>query len=87
MTSGADNTAETRTSDNTVSRETFTSLGLAMVGVTWRMYVPMLGLFFAGWWLDSLFNSKPWLMFSGFAVGAVAAVILVRQQIKKVNKK
>ena len=82
MTSGADNTAETRTSDNTVSRETFTSLGLAMVGVTWRMYVPMLGLL-----LDSLFNSKPWLMFSGFAVGAAAAVILVQQQIKKVNKK
>ena len=79
MTSGADNTAETRTSDNTVSRETFTSLGLAMVGVTWRM--------FAGLWLDSLFNSKPWLMFSGFAVGAAAAAILVRQQIKKVNKK
>lgn len=87
MTSEADNTAETRTSDNTVSRETFTSLGLAMVGVTWRMYVPMLSLFFAGLWLDSLFNSKPWLMFSGFAVGAAAAAILVRQQIKKVNKK
>ena len=60
---------------------------LLLVGVTWRMYVPMLGLFFAGLWLDSLFNSKPWLMFSGFAVGAAAAVILVRQQIKKVNKK
>lgn len=87
MTSGADNTAETRTSDNTVSRETFTSLGLAMVGVTWRMCVPMLGLFFVGLWLDSLFNSKPWLMFSGLAVGAAAAVILVRQQIKKANKK
>ena len=58
-----------------------------MVGVTWRMYVPMLGLFFAGLWLDSLFNSNPWLMFIGFVVGAAAAVILVRQQIKKVNKK
>ena len=87
MTSGADNTAETRTSDNTVYRETFTSLGLAMVGVTWRMYVPMLGLFFAGLWLDGLFDSKPWLMSSGFAVGTAAAVILVRQQLKKVDKK
>lgn len=87
MNSGADNAAETRTSDNTVSQEIFTSLAVTMASVTWRMFVPTLSLFFAGLWLDSLLNSKPWLMLGGFAAGLIVAVALVRQQIEKVAKR
>ena len=53
MGNKVDSAAEARVSDDIMSREVFVLLSMTMISVTWQMFVPTLGLFFAGLWLDS----------------------------------
>jgi hypothetical protein len=54
--------------------------------VTWRMFIPTIGGLLAGIWLDSVWHTLPWMAAVGFVLGIAITTILVRQQIKKVNK-
>ncbi len=53
-----------------------------LLGTTWRMAVPTVGLFFLGVWADRQFAVKPWLMFAGLLVGTALAAGLITHQIK-----
>jgi F0F1-type ATP synthase assembly protein I len=56
---------------------------LRLIGdTTWRMLIPSVGFTLLGAWLDSILNTKPWLMFAGIGIGCVFAVLLVARQIK-----
>ena len=53
---------------------------------TWRMFVPSVGFTLFGVWLDSVFGTKPWLMVAGIVIGAAGAVLLVREQMKRLKR-
>ena len=53
-----------------------------LLGTTWRMAVPTVGLFLLGVWADRQFATKPWLMLAGLMVGVVLAAGLITHQIK-----
>ncbi|MGE5312566.1 MAG: AtpZ/AtpI family protein [Acidobacteriota bacterium] len=53
---------------------------------TWRMFVPTVGFTLLGVWLDGLWNTKPWLMIAGIAVGVLGSVLLVREQLRRVKR-
>lgn len=61
-------------------------LMLTIADTTWRMFVPIVGLMFAGLWLDQQVATKPWLMILGIIAGTTIAIVLVRLQIKRVKK-
>lgn len=48
---------------------------------TWRMCVPTVGLTLLGVWCDSVWQTKPWCMLAGIALGSGSAVVLVRRQL------
>lgn len=53
---------------------------------TWRMFVPVLAGMLGGLWLDTVWATKPLLMFSGLGVGVLVAVLLVAQQLRAIMK-
>ena len=57
----------------------------SVADTTWRMFVPSIGLTMLGVWLDSIFNLKPLLMFTGIVLGFVFAFLLVKLQIDRLN--
>ena len=58
-----------------------------LLGTTWRMAVPTVGLFLLGVWADRQFATKPWLMFAGVVLGFVGAYLLVNKQLGRVKRK
>lgn len=79
----ADKSTATPGSHKARSESATLSLIIDMADTTWRMFVPIVGLLLIGHYLDSRFGSKPWLMLTGAAIGAVIAAALVKQQIKR----
>lgn len=65
-------------------------MGLLMAGtitdVTWRMFVPTIGLLLVGRSFDTKLHTKPWLMLVGSVVGGALSAILVARQIEKIRK-
>lgn len=57
-----------------------------MADTTWRMFVPIIGLFVLGLLADKQFATTPWLMILGLVIGTVLAALLIRQQLKRVQK-
>lgn len=53
---------------------------------TWRMFVPSIGLALLGWYADSQFGTKPWMLLVGIAIGAALAYVLVRNQINRIKE-
>jgi len=53
---------------------------------TWRMFVPTIGLTILGLLADKALQTTPWIMVVGIILGAYLAYVLVRRQIKKVQK-
>ena len=43
--------------------------------------------FGAGWWLDGVLGTKPWLSFVGFFLGLAAGVLNVYRVMQLANKK
>jgi len=58
-----------------------------MADTTWRMFVPIIGLFVLGFFADKQFATTPWLMILGLGLGTTIAALLIRQQLKRVQKK
>jgi len=56
---------------------------LTIADTTWRMFVPSIGLTFAGLWLDGKLHTTPWLLFTGSILGLIIAALAVRIQYKK----
>lgn len=61
-------------------------LMLTIADTTWRLFIPSVGFTILGVVLDKQYGTKPWLMITGIILGVMAATLLVRLQIKKVNK-
>ncbi len=64
-----------------------TLLMKTMIGTTWRVFLPTIGLTLLGLWLDNVINMKPWLTFGGIAIGVIVAVVLVWLQVVKIKQR
>lgn len=53
---------------------------------TWRMFVPTVGCTIGGLLLDKMWSTTPWIMIAGILLGSFLAFMLVRIQMKKVDK-
>ena len=58
-----------------------------IIGTTWRMFVPSIGLMLVGRWADLMLHTKPWLMFVGIIVGLATAAGLIYQQIRFIKQR
>ena len=56
------------------------SAGLELAGV-------IVALTFGGWWLDTMFDSQPWLMITGVAVGAIGGIYSLWRRGKQFFRK
>lgn len=81
-------TSPNRGDDNPVppSASTVVLLLLTIADTTWRLFVPSIGLTVIGLLLDKQFDTTPWNMTAGIILGVCIAVLLVRLQLKKVDK-
>lgn len=61
-------------------------LMLTIADTTWRLFVPLVGSTILGLLADKQLGTKPWVMIIAMVVGAIAAFLLVRIQIKKVKQ-
>jgi hypothetical protein len=59
---------------------------LTMADTTWRLFIPSIGLTIAGLLLDKQFGTTPWLLIAGTILGITIAILLIRAQLKKVEK-
>lgn len=53
---------------------------------TWRMFVPSVGFTLLGVWLDSIWDTKPWLMALGILLGVFGAYLLVSKQYEQIKR-
>jgi hypothetical protein len=58
-----------------------------IIGTTWRMFVPSIGLMLVGLWADLILHTKPWLMVAGIIVGLAASAGLIYQQIRFIKQR
>ena len=58
-----------------------------IIGTTWRMFVPSIGLMLVGLWADLMLHTKPWLMFVGIIVGLATSAALIYQQIRFIKQR
>lgn len=63
-----------------------TLLMKTMVGTTWRVFLPTIGLTLLGLWLDNVINMKPWLMVAGISPGFAVSFSLVWLQVAKIKR-
>ena len=63
-----------------------TLLMKTMMGTTWSVFLPTIGLTLLGLWLDNVINMKPWLTFGGIAIGVIVAAVLVWLQVAKIKQ-
>ncbi|OYX41872.1 hypothetical protein B7Y94_04440 [Candidatus Saccharibacteria bacterium 32-49-12] len=54
---------------------------------TMRMFVPTVGGMLLGLWLDSRYETSPWLLIGGIVIGVSLAYLLVARQFKSLRKK
>lgn len=55
------------------------------IDTTWRMFLPTIGLMLIGMWIDSILGTKFIFMILLLVSGCIVAVLLVRQQMKKIG--
>lgn len=60
---------------------------ISMADTTWRMFVPTVGLLLVGNAFDAQFNTRPWLMLAGAAIGGSISILLVKRQLAKGKSK
>ena len=60
---------------------------LTIADTTWRLFIPSIGLTVLGLVLDKQLGSTPWIMIAGIILGVAVAILLIRKQLKKVDKK
>lgn len=82
MTREKDNLQERSVPQNEAS--TFELL-VSMADTTWRMFTPPAIFVAGGIWADLKFGTKPWLTALATVIGLAFSVLLVRQQLRKVQ--
>jgi ATP synthase protein I len=82
-------TSPNKGDDNNVPPDSSTVilLMLTIADTTWRLFIPSVGLTIAGLLADKHFGTTPWIMILGIVLGVTIALLLVRSQMKKVDKK
>lgn len=55
--------------------------------VTWRMFVPTIGLTLLGKYIDGLSHSAPLFLICGIILGASLSILLVIRQLKRVRQR
>lgn len=60
---------------------------LTLADTTWRLFVPSVGLTIVGLILDKQLHTTPWIMTAGIILGITIAILLIRAQLKKVEKR
>jgi hypothetical protein len=68
------------------TRSTVILMLATLGGTTWRMFVPTLGGFAIGFWLDTQYRTGPWFEVLGVFLGSWLTVWLVYKQIKAIKK-
>ena len=63
-----------------------TLLTKTIIGTTWRMFLPTIGLTLLGLWLDNVSGMKMRWLLAGIISGAIISVILVALQIAKIKQ-
>ena len=58
-----------------------------IIGTTWRMFVPTIGLTLVGLAVDMAAGTRPWMTISGICLGFAAAFALVWLQISRITAK
>ena len=58
-----------------------------IIGTTWRMFVPSIGLMLVGLWADLVLHTKPWLIFVGIIVGLATSAGLIYQQVRFIKQR
>lgn len=83
--------SEPNSQDSTTERPTKQNTLLMLFGdiadTTWRMFVPIVGLAAIGLYVDMKFATAPLVTILSALAGTAIAIILVRNQIKKVSGK
>lgn len=67
------------------SRGTGSILLVTMADVTWRMFVPSVGMLLLGRWVDTKAGTKPWFMLIGAVLGGFFAALLVKRQLDRIR--
>lgn len=82
-------TSPNKGDDNPVPPDSSTVvlLLLTIADTTWRLFTPSIGLTIVGLILDKQLGTTPWVMIAGIVFGVAIAILLVRKQLKKVDKK
>ncbi len=57
-----------------------------LIGVGWRLAVPMVGLTLLGVWLDGRFGTRPWLALVGLGLGIVIGYYAVYRLLLPIMK-
>ncbi|OYX53419.1 hypothetical protein B7Y92_02970 [Candidatus Saccharibacteria bacterium 32-50-13] len=70
-----------------LSQETVVLLAKTMGDITWRMFVPTVGLTILGLVIDTHQSTKPWMTITGIIVGTIITILLVRRQLAALQKK
>lgn len=63
-----------------------TLLTKTMIGTTWRMFLPTVGLTLLGLWLDDRTGLRPKLTLMGIVIGVIVAAVLAFLQIAKIKR-
>ena len=63
-----------------------TLLTKTIIGTTWRMFLPTIGLTLLGLWLDNVSGMKLRWIIAGIISGAIVSVVLVALQIAKIKQ-
>lgn len=56
-----------------------------IIGTTWRMFVPTIGLTLVGLSIDMMVGTRPWMTISGICLGFAGAFALVWLQIARIK--
>lgn len=68
------------------SKQTVILLISTLADTTWRLFVPTVLGCILGVWADNSIDSKPWFSIIGTMAGILLSVLLVRAQIKRIDK-
>jgi hypothetical protein len=59
---------------------------LTIGDTTWRMFIPTIGMTLLGLFADKWLHTTPWIMVVAMAIGIGITVVLVKNQMKRVQK-
>lgn len=72
--------------DKISKKEAQQTVLLTIADTTWRMFIPSVGFMLFGIFLDQKFNTTPWIMMVCVLIGFWFACILVKKQLKRIEK-